>query len=145
MKINNFDLIQIYNILDKNSNKKLPQKITFAITKNIIQLSSDFEIYQKSLQKIFSSFDDYLIKDENGQPKMNKNGIPLIDPFYQKDFDKEIMELLNTKINVNFYQIEEDSFNYEDNDRYDVLSAQDILNLQRILCKQENDKELKED
>ena len=54
---------------------------------------------------------------------MNKNGIPLIDPFYQKDFDKEIMELLNTKINVNFYQIEEDSFNYEDNDRYDVLSA----------------------
>lgn len=145
MKINNFDLIQIQNVLNENSNKKLPQKISFAITKNIIQLNDDFEIYQKSLQKIFSSYDNYIIKNEDGKPKVNKQGIPLVDKEHQEDFNKELMELLQTEINIELYQIEEDAFNYEDNDRYDALSAQDIYNLQKIICKQNDNKESKED
>lgn len=141
MKIDNFTLIQIFNILNANSNKKFPQKISFAITKNLIQLNKDYEIYQKALEKIFSSYDDFIIKDEEGKPKVNKQGIPLIDKKYQKDFDKELTELLQTEIEINLYTIEEDAFNYEDNERYDALSPQDIYNLQNILCKQKESKE----
>lgn len=145
MRINNFDLIQIQNILNNNSDKKLPQKISFAIIKNMMQLDKDFEVYQKALQKIFSSYDKYIIKDENGKPKINKQGIPLIDKEHQEDFNEELMELLQTKIEIELYRIEEDAFNYEDNGRYDALSAQDIYNLQKIICKQGNNEELKED
>ena len=145
MKINNFNLIQIENILNKYSEKKLPQKISFAITKNIIQLNENLEIYQKTLQKIFSSYDEYIIKDENGKPKVDKQKIPMVDKEHQENFNKEIMDLLSIEIEVDLYQIEEDAFNYEDNDRYDILSAQDIYNLQIILCKQNNKEELKED
>lgn len=141
MKIDNFTLIQIFNILNANSNKKFPQKISFAITKNLIQLNKDYEIYQKALEKIFSSYDDFIIKDEEGKPKVNKQGIPLIDKKYQKDFDKELTELLQTEIEINLYTIEEDAFNYEDNERYDALSPQDIYNLQMILCKTKESKE----
>lgn len=144
MKINNFDLIQMQYILNENSNKKLPQKISFAILKNIMQLNNDYQIYQKSLQKIFSSYDEYIIKDENGKPQVNNQGIPLVEEKYQKEFNKELMELLQIEIEIKLYQIEEDAFNYEDSDRYDALSAQDIYNLQMILCKQSND-ESKED
>lgn len=138
MKINNLDLVQIQHVLNENSNKKLPQKISFAIIKNIMQLNNDFEIYQKALQKIFSSYNEYIIKDENGKPKTNNWGIPLINKEHQEDFNKELMELLQTEIEIELYQIEEDAFNYEDNDRYDALSAQDIYNLQKIICKQES-------
>ena len=145
MRINNFDLIQIQNVLNNNSDKKLPQKISFAIIKNMMQLDKDFEVYQKALQKIFSSYDKYIIKDENGKPKINKQGIPLIDKEHQEDFNEELMELLQTKIEIKLYQIEEDAFDYEDNGRYDALSAQDIYNLQKIICKQGNNEESKED
>ena len=141
MKVNNFSLIQIFNILNENSNKKFPQKISFAITKNLIQLNKDYEIYQKALEKIFSSYDNYMFKDENGNPKVNKQGIPLIDKNHQEDFDKELTELLQTEIDIELYTIEEDAFNYEDNERYDALSPQDIYNLQSILCKQKESKE----
>ena len=84
---------------------------------------------------------DFIIKDEEGKPKVNKQGIPLIDKKYQKDFDKELTELLQTEIEINLYTIEEDAFNYEDNERYDALSPQDIYNLQMILCKTKESKE----
>lgn len=145
MKISNFDLVQIHNVLNDNSNKKFPQKISFAIIKNIMQLNKDFEVYQKALQKIFSSYDEYIIKDKNGKPETDNQGIPLIDKEHQEEFNKELIELLQTKIEIELYRIEEDAFNYEDNDRYDALSAQDIYNLQKIICKQGNNEELKED
>lgn len=143
MKINNFDLIQILNILDSYSDKKLPQKITFAITKNLILLQDEAKSYQESLKKLLEKYDSYIIKDENGNNKMDKQGVPEIQESQQQNFNNELMELLQMTLEINLYQIEEDSFNYEDEERYDSLSAQDIIKLEQILCKQ--DKEPKED
>ena len=143
MKINNFDLIQILNILDSYSSKKLPQKITFAITKNLILLQNEAKSYQESLKKLLEKYDDYIIKDEEGNTKVNEQGVPEIQESQKQNFSNELMELLQMTLEINLYQIEEDSFNYEDEERYDSLSAQDIIKLEQILCKQ--DKEPKED
>lgn len=133
MTITNFDLIQIYNILESCGNKKFPQKINFAITKNFTELKPNVDIYQQALQKLFQTYDADIVKKEDGTPDIDDQGIPKLKE-HQEDFNKELIDLLNAQIDLNLYQIDEDAFNYEDNDRYDVLTAQEILNLQKILC-----------
>ena len=141
MKITNFDLIQINNVLDESGKKKLPQRINFAIIKNLKILKEDLETYQESLQSLFKSYDEWMIKDENGQPKMDAQGIPEVEESHRTEFQTELIDLLNLQIDVDLYQLDDDVFNYEDNDRYDALSAQEIMTLQRIICKEEKKEE----
>ena len=53
-KITNAILISFIKILDGVSKKKMPQKISYAITKNIINLSKEYECYITELEKIFN-------------------------------------------------------------------------------------------
>lgn len=136
MKIKNVDLVGILNVLEEYSNKRLPQKISFAITKNMINLGNDAECYSQALNKIFKKYADYVIKDGGGNIKYNEQGIPLVDENHIADYGKEIGELLNIEININLYKVDISVFDYEDTDKYDSLSAVDIIKLQSILCNQ---------
>lgn len=137
MKITNFDLIQINNVLEESGKKKLPQRINFAIIKNLKILKEDLDTYQESLQSLFKDYDEWMIKDENGQLKIDAQGIPEVEESHRVEFQTELIDLLNLQIDLNLYQLDESVFNYEDNDRYDALSAQEIMNLQNVLCKEE--------
>ena len=139
MKIKNIDLINITNTLSKFNNHKLPQKINYAIVKNLRTLDKELEVYQSLLSKLLEEYESYTLKDDNGETKYYDNGLPMVDKEHEAQLYNEVNELLDVDINVDFYQIPEESFNYEENDRYDVLSSQDIINLQTILC------DLKED
>lgn len=142
MKLTNVSIINILNILDYYSDKKLPQKISYAITRNIIMLSKNYECYTKSLDKLLYNYDNYIVKDENKNIMRNDNGIPIVDNQVKDDFNKEVSDLLNIEIDVELYCIPEDTFNYEDNDdRYDSLSATDIMNLRNVLCDEERSDE----
>ena len=45
MKASNFDMVQMLNILAKYENIKLPQKISYAILKNLKFLQDEYKIY----------------------------------------------------------------------------------------------------
>lgn len=131
MKVNNFTLVNIMNNLKRFGEKKLPQKISYAIMKNIYIINKDIEIYEKSLQKIIDSYKDYFVKDE-----ILENGLPKVDDEHMEDYITEINELLAFEVDIDLYYIDEDVFDYEDSDRYDSISAADLIQLRMIICKE---------
>lgn len=136
----NFALICMLNTLNSYSEKKLPQKISYAITRNLILLKDDYDCYLKSLNKLFADYDKYIVRDENNNIMNNDIGIPIVDNSVAKEFNEEISNLLNIEIEIQLYCISEDVFDYEDNaNRYDSLSAADIINLQAVLCEKRGD------
>ena len=144
MKITNFDLIQIYNLLESCGSKKLPQKISFAITKNLMELKSNVEVYQESLKKLFDVYNEFMQKKEDGTPELDAQGVPVVEESHRQEFNTELVELLNVQIEINPFQIDVNAFNYEDSDRYDVITAQEMMNLQKVLCELEKTAETKE-
>ena len=59
MRITNLALVNIQNILSSVAEKKLPQRISFAIMKKIMELQGSFKCYTDSINKIFESYDSY--------------------------------------------------------------------------------------
>ena len=133
MKIKNYDLVGIANTLDEYSTLKLPQKISYAIFMNLNRLKPYIEAYNESIKKSIESYKDYILKDSNGNVIM-ENGLPKIDDSHSQDYMNEIWELLNIEIDVDLYTVNNEIFNYDNIDKYDLLSAQDMFRLQNILC-----------
>ena len=134
MKIKNIDLVNLTNLFGSCSNKRLPQKLAYAIMKNMRILDKDLSIYREMLQKIFEAYKPYSEKDDKGEVKVNEQGIPIVDKDHEKEFYDEINSLLLLEIEVQFYTISEEVFDYDEGDRYDSLSVQDMINLQEVLC-----------
>ena len=97
-------------------------------------LDKDLSIYREMLQKIFEAYKPYSEKDDKGEVKVNEQGIPIVDKDHEKEFYDEINSLLLLEIEVQFYTISEEVFDYDEGDRYDSLSVQDMINLQEVLC-----------
>ena len=139
MKIRNFELLTIANILGSFGNKKMPQKISYAITRCNMCLANELEYYNECLKNIISNYEPYIIKDNDGNPKLYPTGIPMVKKEYEKDYDKDVTDLLNIEIEVDIYTIDENCFNYDDsNNKYDVLSPIEITQLQQILCRRDD-------
>lgn len=138
MKMTNLVLVNLLNTLNLYSVKKLPQKISYAITRNLMQISKEYEVYDAQLKKIFEEYSEHMIKDEKGNVKVNQNGIPLVDAVVSDEFGEQIADLLNIEIDIDMYYINSDVFDYDDKGFYDAMSAQDIMILQSILCKSES-------
>ena len=136
MKIKNAEVISMLNNLSKYKDTKLPQKISYAITKNNIILSKEYEYYESEINKIKELYSTHMFKDKNGEIEMYSNGIPrLDDDTLEKEMIHRINELLLIENDIDMHIIDEDCFNYDDcNGKYDVLSPIEIMNLQRILC-----------
>lgn len=139
MKMTNFTLVNMMNVLQSYSDKKLPQKISFAITRNLMKISKEYGVYDAQLKKLFESYSDHMIKDDDGNMQTYDSGIPIVDDSIKAEFDEQISELLNIEIEVDMYYIDQDVFDYDDKGIYDAMSAQDIMVLQSILCKQDNE------
>lgn len=139
MKMTNFTLVNMMNVLQSYSDKKLPQKISFAITRNLMKISKEYGVYDAQLKKLFESYSDHMVKDDDGNVQTYDSGIPIVDDSIKAEFDEQISELLNIEIEVDMYYIDPDVFDYDDKGIYDAMSAQDIMVLQSILCKQDNE------
>lgn len=139
MKITNFTMINMINILQSYSDKKLPQKISFAITRNLMKVTKEYGVYDTQLKKLFESYSDHMVKNDDGNMQTYDSGIPIVDDSIKAEFDEQISELLNIEIEVDMYYINPDVFDYDDKGIYDAMSAQDIMVLQSILCKQDNE------
>ena len=135
MKMKNQKVINTINLLDSFSEKKLPQKISYAIIKNMLLLKNEYNIINTGLEKIFNQYKDYFIVNDNNELIRNRNGIPaLSDENKKEEMYTQLSELLNIEIEIPIYTISLDYFNYDDNNIYDVLTPQDIMTLSSILC-----------
>ncbi len=138
-KITNAILISFIKILDGVSKKKMPQKISYAITKNIINLSKEYECYETELNKIFDEYSKYFILDDNGNKTLDMNGIPIVKDEIKENYFNSLNNLLNLDIEVPIYTIDDKYFDYDDSDnRYDVLSPIEMIQLQNIICDGDN-------
>ncbi len=137
MKVTNIMMVNIMNKLEVFSTKKLPQKISYAITKNLMIISKEYQCYEIELNKLFDSYSEYIIKDIKNNWVCTKEGIPVVNDTVAEKFKEQLTELFNIEIEVNFYFIPSDTFNYDDSmGKYDALSARNIFELQSILCKE---------
>lgn len=135
MKITNFVLINFMNALETFRTKKLPQKISYAITKNMLLISDEYKVYETQLQKIFEDYAEYMQKDDAGNISLTQNGLPIVEETVSEEFHKQIEELLGIEIDVDIHPLDFDAFDYDDkNGLYDILSADDMMILQSILC-----------
>lgn len=137
MKIKNAVLVGLVNALSSFGEKKLPQKISYAITRNMIMSQKEYEIYEQQLRKIIKDFDQYIVKDSENHAVFEDNGLPKIIESEKENFAHEINELMNVEIDIDLYTIDISAFDYEDSERFDPLSPSDIMMLQSILCKSE--------
>ena len=136
VKITNAMLINYIKFLDSISNKKYPQKISYTITKNILNLSKEYECYITELEKIFNEYSNNFILDDNGNKTFDSNGIPIVQDGVKENYFTSLNNLLNLDIDISIYTVDEKYFDYDDLDgRYDVLSPMEIIQLQSILCK----------
>lgn len=135
-KITNYEIVQLLNNLKMFENKKLPQKISYAIMKNVIVITKEYEIYIKQLENIISNAnkEGQLELDEHGQILETANGIPKVKKEFIETFNKDIEELLNFKVDVDYHFISEDTFNYDEGVRYDVLTPMEVFTLRSCLC-----------
>lgn len=136
MKMTNLIMVNVMNILDSYSNKKLPQRISFAITKNLLKIRKEYEAYEIELKKLFQEYSDYFITDENGNQVTNNFGVPMVSEDKSEEYNRKIKELLDVEIDMDFYQIDLECFDYDDrNTNYDSLSVNEIATLQSMMCK----------
>lgn len=136
MKMKNVEIVMILNSLGSFNEKKLPQKISYAITKNNMILAKEYEVYVKELEKLNAEYNEYMIKDENGELELNPSGIPKVKSEVEEEYYGKINELLNIEIEVNIYTIDEECFDYDDiKGKYDSLSVSEQMMLRALLTK----------
>ena len=141
MKYRNIEVVQIVRFLDKISERKLPQKINYAIMKNLDSFQKENQFYEKSLNKIIESYKDFLVKDSEGNFVISDIGVPMVDKDHIEYYKNEISELINLEVDVKIYQVPESIFDYEDsNGKYDAVSGSEILKFVKIFGEKNEDK-----
>lgn len=135
MKYKNIEIVNIVNFLSDISEKKLPQKISYAIMRNLDSFQKECIYYEKELNKIVESYSTFFINNSDGKPLIASSGVPVVDDDHAKDYAHDLQELVNFEIDVEVYHVDESIFNYEDiRGRYDALSGKEILKLVNIFC-----------
>lgn len=145
MKYKNIEVVNIVNFLNSISEKKLPQKISYAIMRNTSNFQKECNYYEQALKKILESYKDFFVKKFDDELVMTSNGVPLVDDKHMEEYTEEIQELLNIEVEIQIYKIDSKDFDYEDpNGKYDVLTVKELLQLTNLFCKedkQNNDSE----
>lgn len=105
VKLSNERLVRDAQILGQVSQKQLPIKASYAISKNIAHIESELKIYNKEKQKIVEK---YCEKEEDGQLKINK-GQFVIKPDCREAWDKDIEELnsIENEIDIHTFKFED--------------------------------------
>lgn len=145
MKYKNIEIVNIVKFLDSVSEKKLPQKISYAIMRNTSNFQKEYNYYEQALKKVLESYKDFFVKKSDDELVMISIGVPLVDDKHMEEYTEEIQELLNIEVEIQIYKIDSKDFDYEDlNGKYDVLTVKELLQLTNLFCKedkQNNDSE----
>lgn len=138
VKKTNRQLIAIQNfILGGVANKRLPQRLGFAIAMLNMNIEIPVKCYTEELKKITDRYSDSFSRDEDGNTVIDKNlGIPVVEsPADREEYLKEINELLSVETEIRINTVSPDIFDYSD-EKYDPLTVVEILMLRDILCEE---------
>lgn len=125
MKLN--EIINNYMNLTAIAKKKLPIKLSFAISKNMIALESDAKIIDAKRVELAKL---YCTKDENGEPIVDADGNINIDKESKAKFESELNSYYDSETNEVITMIDEDEIYIKmEDERYDPLSPAEILAL----------------
>ena len=106
---------------------------------DIINLSKEYECYITELEKIFNEYSNNFVLDDNGNKTFDINGIPIVQDNVKENYFNSLNNLLNLDIEVPIYTIDDKYFDYDDSDnRYDILSPIEMIQLQNIICDGDN-------
>lgn len=134
MKMTNMAIINSINTLDGLMSKKLPQKISYAIVKNMTILNGEYSCYTKTLGNLIEKYNEHAKKDENGEVIFEKSGLPVIEDAYKGQFHNEVADLLNVEVDVNMFTVPFAAFDYDEANGYDVLTASELFKIQSLIC-----------
>lgn len=128
MKITNNDLIKLYKGL-ANINKKLPIQINYIIAKNISELEKTALVIDNERQAIISK---YAQRNEDGTFVINEGNYSI--PYNKiADFSADINELMSIVNDIPLMTISKEIINQASNERYDVMSTDDMVSLSMII------------
>lgn len=90
MLLSNEKLLNDAPGLSQLTQKSLPVRVSYAITKNIAKIESNLKIYNKEKEKLI---DKYSAKDEHGNVIVDEKNNVIIQNELLSDCDKEFNEL----------------------------------------------------
>ncbi len=110
-------------LLRELAGKKLPYKLTYTISKNLVKLQSEAKIIEDGRMKLI---DSYAVKDEDGKPVIKDNSYDLGEKV--EEFTAEFQKYMATETEVDIYSVPAAVFEIED-PRFDVLTVEQIVAL----------------
>lgn len=112
MSIQLIKIVESAKVLDGLYNREgLTRRMSYAIAKNITKIGEELNYYNTEKDKLLKK---YSLKDDKGNIVFNKDGSVTIDKNKINDWTVEYTELLNFKVDVDFYKFsEEEIFNCE--------------------------------
>lgn len=101
MKLSNRKIVDSLSTLKIIAQKQLPVKVSYAISKNISKIESILNIYNKEKEKLLEKYGE---KDEEGQLKPNEYGQIVINKSCEKDWEKDINDLLEIENEIDIHK-----------------------------------------
>lgn len=120
MKIKNSEVVKFLNGVDGISQKKLPIKLGYAITKNTKAFNEIATAYESERMKILNKFAQ---KEDNGDFTVVDQSYVITD---QDTYGKEMAELLAIENEVELQVVNFSELEKCDSAQFDALSVQDI-------------------
>lgn len=109
---------------------KLPIKLAYAISLNLKECQSAFEVFSEKQRELL---DQYAERDENGEIIIDDIGVVLKDD--GEAYSKQSNELAELEAELNISTVPFDVFDKLDDDKYDSLSAKQLNALDFMLEK----------
>ena len=113
-----------YQTISSITSKKLPIKLSYAISKNMVVLESEAKVIDDNRIKLAQT---YAEKNEDGTPKIIDHSYVISD---LESFNKELNEYYKSETDIEVCKIYSNELDKLDDPRYDVLSPSEIMALQ---------------
>lgn len=121
------EAINYLNDLKTVADKVYPARMRYAITRNILKISAETELAEKSRIEICGR---YAAKDEDGNPLV-KDGVYICATDEDaKARDEEVRALYDTDVDIDILKIQQQDLEECDlKDRYDIPSIAEVMAL----------------
>ena len=126
--MNLYEVMELWNALGKVKDKKMPVKISFAISRNISLLSPEVRDIQRHRTDIIQK---YIERDPDGNPVVDTDGgAKISDP---EGLEKDLDALLSEHSDIAVRTVSESVFEACDADRYDAFTPGEISALSAMI------------
>ena len=115
-EMTNYEMLQIISEAKSLEQKRLPQRLAYVIMRNLRTLREELEKLNQSYDK-----EEKLEKDASGHICREANGLPKVKEQYAGEYEQELVELLGFTVEVDLFNLPEETLDYEDA-KYDPLS-----------------------